>query len=154
MRTPLTFLPVLTLALLCSASPQGMADDALKTCLREKVQVTAASVEQTDISSYIKLTLKNTLSWPVSFVIVSYKVTSEGRAVPWAEERFGMSIPGGIEPGETREISTNIYPPSEAPKELTAKAELLDVADAEKRQLIGENKYQGNADDLSPLGCK
>lgn len=65
-----------------------------------------------------------------------------------------MSVSGGIESGETREIRTTAGLPEEAPDVLTLTGRLMDVADAKKRQFIGKPRYVGNSDDLTPLPCE
>jgi hypothetical protein len=128
------------------------ADDGL-ACLQEKVKVSAATVEPADFGPNLNLSVTNGLKWAVRNIVVSYKVTSEGRSVPWAEKEFGMEIPGGIEPGETRAVSTTLMLTSDAPAKLQASALVINVTDAEKRPLLAQPSYQGFSKDLAPLGC-
>lgn len=129
------------------------ASDAL-SCLQQRVTISDAHIERGDFSKNIRLTVTNGLSWPIAFVHVGYKVTTPGRSVPWSDKKFGMGISGGIEPGETRTISTTAFNVPDLAKDAVVTAEILDVADAERRQLIGKTKYNGNAGELSPLACK
>lgn len=49
----------------------------------------------------IELTVTNNLDVAVSRGIFNGILKSPGRSVPWIEDKFRYSIPGGIEPGET-----------------------------------------------------
>ncbi len=48
----------------------------------------------------IGLTLRNGTASAVSRAYFRGQVVSAGRAVPWIDEEFNFSLPGGIEPGE------------------------------------------------------
>lgn len=57
----------------------------------------------------IELTVRNGLDTAVSRAYFTATLASPGRAVPWLEEEFNYSIPGGVEPGET--VSWQLRPP-------------------------------------------
>lgn len=128
------------------------ADDGL-ACLQDKVKVSAASVEKEDYGTSLNFSISNGLKWAVRSVIIEYKITSEGRSVPWKEGNLATQIEGGIEPGETRSISIPLSISADAPEKVQMQGNVIDVADAEKRPLIGKPSVMGNSDDLTPLGC-
>ncbi|ESY72768.1 hypothetical protein X743_14405 [Mesorhizobium sp. LNHC252B00] len=137
------------------APPSPKANfSALRSCLQQHVLITNARTERDGIGVLIKVEVTNNLVWPISFVQIGYKVTTQGRSVPWANDNFGMNISGGIEPGEMREISTNVFGIPRIANDLTTKAEILDVADAEERHLVGEVHFLGNSDQPSPHRCE
>ncbi len=125
----------------------------MRACLQRNVTVSNARIETSSFGHNIKLDVTNRLPWVISFVHIGYKVITPGRSVPWSDEDFGMSISGGIEPGETRSISTNAFGIPDIAKDLETSAQVLDVADADKRHLVGEQRFMGNADEPSILGC-
>ncbi|TGT91714.1 MULTISPECIES: hypothetical protein [unclassified Mesorhizobium] len=127
---------------------------AIRSCLQRNVIVSNARIEKTDFGRNIMLDVTNNLPWSISFVHVGYKVTTPGRSVPWSDENFGMDVNGGIEPGETRSIATSAFGLPEIAKQLQTEAQILDVADAEKRHLVGEVKFIGHPEQLTPNGCK
>jgi hypothetical protein len=51
----------------------------------------------------IQLKVRNGTKHPISRAYFKGKISSPGRAVPWLEEEFNHSIPGGLEPGEEAE---------------------------------------------------
>ncbi len=53
----------------------------------------------------IRLTLRNGAASAVSRAYFRGQVVSAGRSVPWIDEEFNFSLPGGIEPGETRDLT-------------------------------------------------
>jgi hypothetical protein len=53
----------------------------------------------------IELKLNNGTAYPVSRAYFKGTVASPGRAVPWLVEDFNYSMPGGIEPGESGELT-------------------------------------------------
>lgn len=126
----------------------------LASCLRQKVVVTKAAI--TDRSSFPtgQFEITNGLSWPIGFVVIHYRITSAEREIPWDERSVGMDVRGGIAPGETRKVQATLNLDSDAPQDLELTGQVKDVADYEKRQLIGEPRYADNAEELSPLKCE
>lgn len=53
----------------------------------------------------IELVLANNTSVAVSRAYFRGTLASPGRSVPWIKETFNYSIPGGMEPGERKELS-------------------------------------------------
>ena len=87
--------------------------------------------------------------------MVTCDITSEGRSVPWASDRGAQAIAGGIEPGETKELT---YPlmglPTDAPDDLHTAVRVIDVADAQQRQLVRDVTVSGRAEALLDQTCK
>lgn len=138
-----------------TTTPTAKPDYAdIRSCLQRKVIVSNAKIEDRDFGQYITLDVTNNLSWAISFVHIGYKATTPGRSVPWTDEKFGMTVSGGIEPGETRSIATNAFGIPAIAKDVQATAQILDVADAEKRHLVGEVNFIGHSKESSPNGCK
>lgn len=125
----------------------------IRSCLQSKVIVANAKIEETDFGRNIKLDVTNNLSWPISFVHIGYKVTTPGRSVPWSDKNFGISVSGGIEPGETRSIATNAFGIAKLANDMQTEAQILDVADAEKRHLVGEVYFMDHSKEPTPNGC-
>ena len=98
-----------------------------------------AKVKRGDFSPNLELTIANRLAWPISGIRFHYEVRTEGRAVPWAEDDTALAIAGGIEAGEVRTVAISLLSmPSEAREPFDAKVTISDVADQDKRQLIGD----------------
>lgn len=130
---------------------------ALRECLQERIILSDVAAEEGRYGHTIHMNVTNNLSWAIAGIRVGYKVLSEGRSVPWEQDDFSLSISGGIEPGETREIRTSLHGiPAIAPKELIATAEVLDVADPQSRQLIRDVRVIGGnwSEEISDLPCE
>lgn len=110
-------------------------------------------VQRGTLGTLIELKVTNNLGWPIGFVYVGYKISTPGRTIPWLVETFATHISGGLEPGETQLFTTAVPSLPRSAKNVVIASEVLDVADAEKRQLIGGVKFEGNVRDLSPLEC-
>ncbi len=90
-------------------------------------------------SPTIELTVKNGLPSSASRVYFEAVLSSPGRSVPWVNDTFNYSIPGGLEPGEeaTWKLAPNMFGEwSKAPKDrqdmvLTVKLTKVDGADGE-----------------------
>jgi hypothetical protein len=129
-----------------SASPgdQGAtqeAVDSVRQCLQEKVTISEASIDKLaeDIWTHrIGAAVTNRLDWPIAGIHLAYQVFSEGRSVPWTKSDTSLAIGGGTEPGETKKIGWSIDVPTDAPDQLIAHVQVLDVLDQYERQLIGD----------------
>lgn len=82
----------------------------------------------------MELTVRNGTAHPVSRVYFHGTVSSPGRSVPWIQDQFNYSIPGGLEPGEEASwqlepflFGSNVALPADAV--FTATAYRLDGAD-------------------------
>jgi len=134
------------------ARPDGR--DQVIACLQKHVTVSDARVEKGDFGHRIALSVTNRLSWALLFVHVHYVVSTPGRSVPWADETFGGNVSGGIEPGETKELSVSAFRIPQGATNLVATAEVMDVADPQRRQLVGKVKYVNNSKDLTTNKCE
>jgi hypothetical protein len=69
-----------------------------------KFQIESASLTQErgfiGLESHIALTVLNGTSHSISRAFFSADVRSPGREIPWIEETFNYTIPGGLAPGE------------------------------------------------------
>lgn len=124
-----------------------------QACLQENVQLQGARIEQDTFGSTIAFTAHNDLEWALSGIRVQLVVATEGRSVPWEESTHAISIPGGIEPGETREMAFNTRLPNATPNDAQARLTVLDVADADKRQLVQDARVSGWSADRSERIC-
>jgi hypothetical protein len=131
---------------------KGDIDERL-ACLQQKVVVTSASIIKDSFGSSASFLIQNTLQWPISGIWLAFKATSEGRPVPWIEEDFVVGISSGIQPGESRRVSTSARPPGDAPKNLIVEATVLDVADQDKRLLVGTRNVMGWPKERSQRKC-
>jgi hypothetical protein len=127
----------------------------LRACIKERVLLSNASVEKGDFDHTIKMDVTNNLPWAIAGIRIAYRVTSEGRSVPWEKDDFSLGISGGVEPGETRTIRASISRITpDAPPQLIATVEALDLADPEERQLIRDVRVMGWAKEASDLPCE
>jgi hypothetical protein len=53
----------------------------------------------------IDFTVTNNGANPIKVLFMHGKVLTPGRAIPWVEADFNYEFPGGLEPGETQQIS-------------------------------------------------
>ena len=129
--------------------------ESLRDCLQQQVTISAGSLEK---ARYIGHTLTadvtNNLPWALAGVRIGYEIYSEGRSVPWLSDSTAMSVPGGIEPGETRSINITAYLSADAPAELLPRLEILDVSDQDERQLIRDVRVIGWAEETSSRRCE
>ncbi|MCC3304206.1 hypothetical protein [Sneathiella sp. HT1-7] len=127
----------------------------LRQCLQETVAIESAVIKKRDYSGHnIEVVVTNGLDWAIAGIRVAYQVFSAGRSVPWADGDFSLAINGGIEPGETRKIRTTARVPAEAPEDLITHAQVLDVTDQYKRQLIRDVRVMGWGKEKSEMKCK
>ncbi|WP_265517585.1 hypothetical protein [Nitratireductor luteus] len=139
--------------LLASASHKDEDHTSRRDCLDAKLEIEDARIERTDMSDYIAVKISNGLPWAISFVHVAYTVRSQERSVPWVNENFGMDVRGGIEPGETREVKTNAFGIPKDARNLVTTAKILDVADPQKRHVVGETFFIGHPKELATIEC-
>lgn len=139
-----------------AAQPEQAAKiDATLACLRKKVTFSNINVEHSEYGvTYLNFSVTNNMDWPISFIYFEADVKSANRAVSWETRKSGLDISGGIEPGETREKSINIFDTPKDAKDLVVTMSMLDVADGQKRQLFNNPKFTGNSDDTSPNKCE
>lgn len=92
------------------ASHYAEVQDSLK-----EFRVVGAQLRQTEgfigLETTIVLTVLNGTGHAISRAHFRGKAMSEGRQVPWLDEEFNYSIPGGLEPGEQRtwRLSPNMF---------------------------------------------
>jgi len=69
-----------------------------------RFEVVSARLEQSrgfiGLETVINLRVRNGTAHPVSRAYLRGRAITPGRSVPWLEEDFNYSIPGGLEPGE------------------------------------------------------
>lgn len=138
-----------------SQSPSQVADDdATLSCLKQKVVVESATLQKGDFGFFAAYRVTNNLPYAIGGIWLGYEIRSEGRSVPWEREDFVTAIAGGIEPGETRELSHgfSLLSPS-TPENATVTFQLMDIADAESRLVIKTRSVIGWPDQKSPHGC-
>ena len=131
-------------------------DADLTDCLRQKVTISSPSFEKGDFAYSSRFNVTNNLPYAIAGIWIDYMIKSDNRSVPWAEDSFVQGISGGIEPGETRTLSTRFSMLSrETP--LTAKVSMSvrDVADPEKKLVIKSGGgVIGWPEEKSGKGCK
>jgi hypothetical protein len=139
-----------------TAAAQTVAQKGqLAECLTARLPITNARVVRGDYGRTLTYTVTNNLSWAISGIYISYDITSKGRSVPWETNDGALSIAGGLEPGETKELR---YPlslfPADAPDDLVVTARTIDVADAQQRQLVRDVRIIDWSEALSDQTCK
>lgn len=92
---------------------------------------------------HIQFSVQNQTGTAISRIFCRGCLTSPGRTVPWADQEFNVSIPGGLEPGETKEI--NLRPPQNGPyghdalknrTDLVMEITVLNAVDASGQRLV------------------
>lgn len=123
-------------------------------CLQSKIVLSNPTL--TSDSSYARMDVYNGLDWAIAGLRVQYTILSEGREVPWDKGITVTSISGGIEPGETRNVSIYIGGVSrDAPKnKLQPSILVLDAADAEKRLYVGDVRVIDWSEEATPNTCE
>lgn len=122
-------------------------------CLQDRVQLRNARIEPETFGSTVTFSARNDLDWALSGIRVQLLVVTEGRAVAWEESTHAISIPGGIEPGEMRDIAFTARLPNATPNDAQARLTVLDVADPERRQLVKDVTVMGWSDERSDRIC-
>ncbi|MBP5979076.1 MAG: hypothetical protein KA748_02620 [Halomonas sp.] len=61
-------------------------------------------------NSTYNMTVENESDLPVARLEYRSVFKTPGRSVPWADESGGLDIPGGVEPGETRNLEYIMAP--------------------------------------------
>lgn len=125
-------------------------------CLEKKVVISSPTFEKGDYSLGSRFQVTNNLPYAIAGIWVDYRIKSDDRSVPWAEDNFVMGISGGIEPGETRQLST-IFSLLSRDTPMTAKVHMTvrDVADPDKRLVVkAAGGVSGWPTDRSPKGCQ
>ncbi|WP_143524032.1 S46 family peptidase [Rhizobium rhizosphaerae] len=125
-------------------------------CVRKKVAIASATFEKGDYSLGSRFSVTNNLPYAIAGIWIDYKIKSDNRSVPWAEEDFVMAISGGIEPGETRQLSTSFSLLSrETPMTAKVFMTVRDVADPDKKLVVkAAGGVSGWPTDRSPKGCQ
>ena len=128
---------------------------AILECLQARVVLNDASVTRGQFSRMLAFSVTNNLPWAISGVRVAHEITSDGRSVPWETDENSISIPGGLEPGETKLLTTSLTMfPDDAPDDLLISARIVDVADAKQRQLVRDVQVIGWSEELSDHTCE
>lgn len=142
------------LALLLSASA---APVDIRPCLQDYVVLSEVDlVKEDDRQWYFEFTAQNNFQWPVSGVELRYEIVTPGRTVAWDKGVAVVSIPGGIEPGEFRELKVRNmrgYELTKTPFDYKLKLTINDVMDPEGRPLIQEVVDVLNPVKRSELTC-
>ena len=90
----------------------------------------------------VDLTVRNVGAVPVQVLHLVGSLRTSGRTVPWVRDRFAVALDGGLEPGESRELSVEPSPAGEwsdttlmARAPLALDLRLIDVEDSNGRRL-------------------
>jgi hypothetical protein len=130
--------------------------NGIKACVEKKVVITSPTFEKGDYSLGSRFQVTNHLPYAIAGIWIDYKIKSDNRSVPWSEDDFVISISGGIEPGETRQLSTSFSLLSQDTP-MTAKVSMTvrDVADPDKKLVVkATGGVSGWPMDRSPKGCQ
>ncbi|MFT4163431.1 hypothetical protein [Shinella sp.] len=139
-----------------SQAAAGSVVADLTACLRQKVTISSPSFEKGDYGYSSEFKVTNNLPYAIAGVWIDYTIKSDNRSVPWEENNFVQSISGGIEPGETRTLSTSFSLLSrETPPTAKVSMSVRDVADPEKKLVIKPGGgVIGWPEEKSDKGCK
>ncbi|NJM33462.1 MAG: hypothetical protein HC850_00815 [Rhodomicrobium sp.] len=130
-------------------------NEIVRKCLQAKVTVDNATVKNAQFGHELRMDVTNNLPWAIAGIRMNYRVMSEGRSVPWLKNDMSLAISGGVEPGERRSVGASLQNvPAGAPTALIAEVEVLDVSDADERQLIRDVRVLGWAEEKSLKACQ
>ncbi len=138
-----------------SAEEVPSEDEVLRSCILEHVDLEAQLVPQSWGSGFdVELTIENRLSWAIAAIQVEFEIRSPDRSVPWSDGSPSQQIAGGIEPSETRSVTTSALLPDIAlDEELVVEARLLDVADADMNLFVADQLVMGWGMEPSTRPC-
>ncbi len=127
-------------------------------CVSKKVIISSPTFEKGDYSLGSRFRVTNNLPYAIAGIWIDYKVRSDNRTVSWAEDDVVLAISGGIEPGESRELSAS-FSSTSVPRDtpLTAKVTMTvrDVADPEKKLVVkAAGGVSGWPQERSSKGCQ
>jgi hypothetical protein len=139
-----------------SAPAQTADTNGTLACLENKVVISSPTFEKGDYSLGSRFQVTNNLPYAIAGIWIDYKIKSENRSVPWSEDDFVIAISGGIEPGETRQLSTSFSLLSrDTPMTAKVYMAVRDVADPDKRLVVkAAGGVSGWPADRSPKGCQ
>ncbi len=131
---------------------------ALLACVAEHIEVSVRvhTYEHSRIgSSFVMAEVTNNLDYAIAGIGVEYTIADPNRTVPWETEDAFTAISGGIEPGETVEVTLSMTDvPKERLETAVVTATPIEVADHEKRQLVRAiNVIDWDHEHQTPFGC-
>ena len=134
----------------------GSENADLTACIRKKVTISSPSFIRGNFGYTSEFKVTNNLPYAIAGIWIDYTIKSENRTVPWEEDDFVQSISGGIEPGETRKLSTTFSLLSrETPPTAAVTMTVRDVADPEKKLVIKPaGGVIGWPEEKSSKGCE
>ena len=125
---------------------------AILSCINEKV--TLKNPQFDDEQNRLIVDVTNNLNWPIRAYMFNYTIYGDGRIVPVVEDDTGGEISGGIEPGETKTISSPAYADITPYTTISIEVSIRNLFDVEKRSILPDGpRYIGYSDEDSPLGC-
>lgn len=127
--------------------------DSLRQCIQQNVLISDARFVRGDFGGRLEFDISNNLPFALAGIHIEYRLVGQGRSVPWDQDDFFLSISGGIEPDETRTITTSARVTLEAGDALILTGDILDVADPELRLLVGEQRVHDWPREQSPMEC-
>ncbi|MDR9391930.1 MAG: hypothetical protein RI554_07865, partial [Trueperaceae bacterium] len=142
-----------------SAPPAEAPDrdvEALRACLHRHVHMETRLVPESYGDGYdVAFDVTNDLPWALAGLRAAYEVQSTDRSVPWTDANPSLSIAGGIEPGETRTVTTSAFLPDAAlDDDLVVTGALLDVADPDLRLLVADTMVAGWGETPTERPCE
>lgn len=136
------------------------ADDlaARRSCIAENVALTDIEFEDVGYGQWqFYADVTNDLDGAISGLRVSFRLKAPERAVPWLADDATQSIPGGVEPGETRDgiFITNTSVPRDTPTDVVLEMTVVDVADADGNQFVNDVTIIGGnwTNEMTSLEC-
>lgn len=141
-----------------SIQPPSPSDEEVRlACLSENLTVTNIRFSEGGDRYYeppeMSFEITNNLSWAVSSISFSYKIRSEDRSVPWVNQPTRVGIAGGIEPGETAEVTIDLRLSDEAKEQfgrLIGEIELDDAHDADEKSYVRKYMNTEQTDKTCP----
>lgn len=101
------------------------------------IKRTPPSKDKFSSAQFITVRLKNDTEHHLAVVRGEFLVLEEGRQVPWVKEDVIFGIPGGLKPGEEREIETTIdtFSLPDAAKPTSEVVRLKDIGGPDNKML-------------------
>ncbi len=134
-------------------TPQEL--DGKTACVGKAVTFTDGKLDSSLLGTTLIVRTSNALAWAVAGVQVGYVVRTPGRTVPWATGKASARIPGGVEPGETREIriTLGMNVPRDLIEPVVVDVVAVDLVDPDGRQIVLADDTMSNAPKRSARPC-
>lgn len=109
-----------------------------KTAKFCEVHLSNVKLAPSQFLMHLSFDATNDLDVPLRALLVNYRAVETGRTIPLIESEVWVTIPSGIEPGETKHITGVEIPLPKQKEPLQAHARVINMTDADNRTLKEE----------------